>query len=126
MVEKVDLFVQSGMDQRRNILIGHCSNAHTTERYFGRIKVAMCNFDLVHLVSFILKSVLNDLNADSNAQPIYFSKSRPLIVAGRLNKTLCVESRIETRYCRPSVQSLAAIPQRGRGEGWIFKCLGPI
>ncbi len=71
MVEKVDLLVQSGVDQRCNVLIGHCSNAHTTKRYFGRIKVAMCNFDLIHLIPFILKSVLNDLNANSNAQLLH-------------------------------------------------------
>ena len=96
----------------------------------------------------MLNSVLNDLNADSNAHPVNFSNFRPLIAmlsrAGRhlFRKTVdhrhgsiaCVAGRIYRDFDNHQVgidsaeQSIMREPQNQNGgiEGWIFKCLGPI
>src|SRR6185436_14923846 len=62
------------------ILIGQTSNPHTAKRYFGSVKVAACNFDRIHLLPLVLKTIFGDCvlthyNVDSIAQPVGLSKS---------------------------------------------------
>jgi hypothetical protein len=80
MVEKVDTFVQRSVNQRRNILIGQTSNPHTAKRYFGSVKVAACNFDRIHVIPLVLKTIFGDWvlthrNVDSIAQPVGLNTS---------------------------------------------------
>src|SRR5258706_6785351 len=60
MVEKGDTYVQRSVNQRRNILIGQTRNPHTAKRYFGSVKVAACNFDRIHLLPPVLKTIFGD------------------------------------------------------------------